>query len=126
MEVLEEKSGHHQNQFCIILWGPWMSAPNYMAINLIVVEIFHFGQQWWTNQQTDTPILRVILLELPKICALRNHQKQKVIAIKLLTCWWDAGACYKTDWHNLEMANVTFHTHDKLNLEKRQAAHFAT
>lgn len=47
------------------------------------------------------------------------------------------GECYKTTiaggimhvtklWYYLETDNITFHTHDKLNLEKRQAAHFAT
>ncbi len=37
-----------------ILWGPWMSEPNFIAIHPVVVEIglFQSRPKWWTDQQT--------------------------------------------------------------------------
>ena len=36
-----------------ILWGPRMSVQNFMAYNIIVVEIFQSGPKWWTNWPTN-------------------------------------------------------------------------
>ncbi len=34
-----------------ILWGAWMSVPNFTVIHQIVVEIFQSGPKWWTGRQ---------------------------------------------------------------------------
>ncbi len=36
-----------------ILWGPWTSARNFMAIHPVDVKIFQSGPKWLTDKQTD-------------------------------------------------------------------------
>ena len=88
----EEKSGDHQDQLDkgdrsgiarlvgYILWGPYMSVQNFMAIHPIVVEIFQSGPKWWANHHTNIAIHRAMpLLWLKLVYTALMFFKNKVL-----------------------------------------------
>ncbi len=48
-----------------ILWGPWISVPNLMAIHPTIVKTFQSGPKWWTGQPTSIALHRTTLWLVP-------------------------------------------------------------
>lgn len=51
----------------IILWAPWISLQNFMAIHVIVVEVSDSGSMRWINRLTDRQTLTSLEC-MPLVC----------------------------------------------------------
>ena len=78
MVALEEKSGGSPKPRDFILWGPWISILNIMAIHSTVVETFQSGPKWLPNCHPKSHIAVAIknlfiMSEMHNIWPLHNQ-----------------------------------------------------
>lgn len=103
MEALKEKSGDLQN----------------------LQALFSEDHERLYQITRQSSFLRYFILDQKRMCC-QKAPDTKGYKNKLMFCWHSIVHVTKRWPVRFEMANVTFPTHDKPNLEKRQAAHIAT